>query len=349
MTVARVSRRPSGLAGLLSPVLDRLVFGRPAAVLGPLDEPVEGLPRGLLEAPTADVQGDEVVVGTLRAAGVWPVADVAQRAPVAMVPLLYDKYAMARFAETVPVATPRSWDEPPADRFPLVVKGRLGSGGQSVRVVRDQDELAAAVADLDRQGSSSLFFQEFSVGRLTVFGGVARAGRLLAGAAYRAEAATDDPLGPSAALEVVDSPGIDAGLAPLLTALGYTGFFCVDYIERADGSAALIDFNPRVFAGWLALQGAGVDLLTAYLSLFGLAAEPEPRAAPAGRRAVRADPPAADRRELGRAGGRRPTGQACPADGSSRGGTGLRARRAGPHGLPVRACGRGTGAPVIRR
>lgn len=36
----------------------------------------------------------------------------------------------------------------------------------------------------------------------------------------------------------------------------------------------MVDFNPRIFGGWLQLQSAGVDFVGAYLSTLGLAEEP---------------------------------------------------------------------------
>jgi hypothetical protein len=157
----------------------------------------------------------------------------------------------------------------------VVVKGRSGAGGKAVWVAHTSAELSSAL----REGAHAprgLFFQELVEGVLTNVGGVADRGRIVAAGCYRAHAAAHTPLGPPETIEIVRSPGIETSLPPLLEALSYSGPFCIDYIERPDGSASLIDFNPRIFGGWLALQTAGIDLLGAYLALSGLAAPPPP-------------------------------------------------------------------------
>jgi predicted ATP-grasp superfamily ATP-dependent carboligase len=48
----------------------------------------------------------------------------------------------------------------------------------------------------------------------------------------------------------------------LVTALGWNGIFEVELIRRADGSYAVIDFNPRVYGSLALSEAAGVPLAT---------------------------------------------------------------------------------------
>ena len=170
------------------------------------------------------------------------------------------------------------WRRPPAGVFPIVVKRASGSGGKQVRVAEDGPTLDAAIRDVDPDGRGGVFFQELVAGHQETFGGIAERGRLLAGATYRTYSAPSDPLGPAECLQVTDSKDVWDQSELLCRERGYTGFVCIDFIAPPAGRAALIDVNPRVFGSWLALQQSGVDLLGAYLSLFGLS--PAPSALP---------------------------------------------------------------------
>jgi hypothetical protein len=284
VAVLRVSVRPAGGIGPLERLLDRLVFGRPGHLLATHDEtPTAEVMGSLLAPPTVDVQGPEAAMAQWRRAADWPATAAAMRVPEPeAVPLLFDKHAMSSFAACHGVPVPSTWTEPPPGTFPLVVKGRLGAGGAAVEVVTDEDQLARAVAALDPSGEGTVFFEAFETGHVVTYGGVASRGRILAGAAFRTMPPPDDPLGPAERIEVVDCESISESVPRLVDALQYSGFLCVDFVVRPDGSAALIDVNPRVFGSWLALQETGVDLLSAYLSLFGCATEPPYRRAPIG-------------------------------------------------------------------
>jgi biotin carboxylase len=154
--------------------------------------------QGLLGAPSVDVQGAEDVVEPLREQLPWSSNPVAARVPDPdHVTMLFDKLAMTRFAESVPVAVPRTWETPPLDVLPLVVKGRLGAGGQAVRIARSHEEVADAVVELEAAGHGRLFFRELAEGTLTNVGGVADRGRLLVAGAYRAVAPEHDRARPA--------------------------------------------------------------------------------------------------------------------------------------------------------
>jgi hypothetical protein len=278
MRVARVSTARRGLRRLAWAVLDPLLYGPSAGRVSDQVVP-RGLVQELLAEPTVDIVAGEETMADLREDPGLPVGGPLGRVPdLERQSLLYDKLALTEFARGLGVGVPGTWSTPPADVLPLLVKARLGAGGRDVRLVTEGSELAAAVADLDPGGEGRLLFQEMFTGAVLNASGVARDGRILVSALCRVRPRDEDPFGPHrGAMEVVDDPQVGRDLATLVAALEYTGPFCVDFVRSADGRLGLIDFNPRVFGGWLPLERAGVGILDAYLSIFGLAPEPTPR------------------------------------------------------------------------
>lgn len=276
LQVVRVSPGHHDAAGPLRRFLDALVFGRAGQHRKLAPDEISDLDLGaLLSPPTVDLQGAEDVVAVLRTRhDMNTTAALSRVSAVDLVPLLYDKLAMTRFAESLDIPVPQSRTELGVPSFPLVVKRAIGSGGQAVRLARSNQQLAEVLTELSSEPGNTVFFQDFEAGEIINFGGVAREGRLLAGCLYRAARASHDLLGPAVGLEVIQDQQLEQDIVRLLAALSYTGFFCIDYIQPAEGPALLIDFNPRVFGSWLALEIAGAHLLEAYLSLFGLCPEP---------------------------------------------------------------------------
>ena len=272
VAVTHVTTRPTDFAAAVNSALRTVAFGRRRVRLP--DEHLAqhlALLKPLVADPTVDVQGPECEVSAMRHAGVWPLTSLARRVPQAIDwCVLYDKWEMSEFAKNHGIPVPEAWDVAPAGELPIVVKGRTGSGGASVHVAFEADVRDEAARRIDADNVGEVFYQRHVVGDSVPFGGVAHGGTILAGAVYRMIPAPDDPMGPAAAIELLELPSVCDGVTRLIGALGYTGFFCVDYVAPPEAPALLSDFNPRVFGGWLAMQQAGVDLLGAYLSVLGV-------------------------------------------------------------------------------
>ena len=97
--------------------------------------------------------------------------------------MLVDKWVQGEWAERAGVPTPRAWQEPVAEQYPVVVKTRVGFGGNGVRVVHDHDALAEAWADLTGPDGQPPFLQERLTPSLHT-GGVALDGEALINVAY---------------------------------------------------------------------------------------------------------------------------------------------------------------------
>ena len=279
--VSRVARRRGGLRGSLRHLLDRVVLGEWPVLLGAGEatDPSRVLSEVLSASPD-DVHASEEFMAAAFSAPGPTASDLVGRVPnEELRTILYDKLLMTRHAEDLGLSVPLTWSAPPEGRFPVMVKGRSGAGGLSVRVATDPATLDAAIEELAHGGWDEVFFQEVCPGRLINVGGVARDGEVIVSVSYAATPRADDPLGPPEWLEVVDVPRLCDELGQLVASLRYTGVFCVDYMVDDgdhDGSArlAMIDVNSRAFGAWLALQLAGADILGAYLSILGVEGEP---------------------------------------------------------------------------
>lgn len=282
LPVIRVVRPRTRMAAARR-VLDRWQFGAdPIEVAGALGD-LEV--RAALAPPTVDVQGPEAQLQELDGAlpPDSPSRQLLQRVPDSVgQDTLYDKWRMTELAMEHDLQVPQSWEQAPDGVLPLVVKGRISAGGQDVDVAHDPQELRDVVARMTRRDNGGLFYQRVFSGPVLNAGGVAKDGRLLVHAIYEASPPPDDPYGPPVLLRIIDRPDVQEQLSALIRALGYTGIFCIDYVQDEHDHAAMVDFNPRVFGGWLQLQLAGVDFIGAYQHALGLAPAPAFRPLPAG-------------------------------------------------------------------
>ncbi len=196
----------------------------------------------------------------------------------------YDKLSYTTLAAAAGVPVPPTWsnaEEVPSD-VALAVKSRVGSGGTGVRLVAGISEAAAAAAEVGR-GPKSVLYQQAIAGEVWNVGGVSRDGEILTAAAYRAAAPAGDPHGPPVEIELEDRPDLLDSAGRIVSALGYRGPFALDFVMSDDDTGYLIDFNPRIFGSWPALQAGGVDLLGFYLYSIGLARRPPKSAVQLGR------------------------------------------------------------------
>lgn len=276
--VARITGRSSSVRVRLIQRMESWVFGplRRRVVGGVLHgsqatiDPVEL--AAAVPTDAADVQMQEdLVLSALGLTG-GP-ADPARHLAAGVDPLLLvDKRLQAEHARAIGVPIPGMWDTPTATQYPVVVKTPVGFGGGGVRVVRDAAALAEAWTDFSADGVQP-FVQEF-MARGVSTGGVAVDGEALICVAYDGRPAADDPTGPSEVIVAVHSDEAVDKTATFLRSIGYTGFFCIDWVTDQQGGLRLIDFNARVFGSWVALQELGFDLAGAYVHLLGAGPRP---------------------------------------------------------------------------
>ena len=275
LPVVRVVR-PRRRWRIIRRLLDRWQFGAsPVEVTGAPGRDPRVL--DVLAPPTVDVQGPETQLGAMDELlpEDSPAKDLLRRVPDAIgQETLYDKWRMTQLAIQHGLQVPGSWTHAPPDTFPLVVKGRISAGGQDVEVVRNSQELDDALSRMQQRDNGGVFVQQVFDGPVLNAAGVAKNGVLLVHAVYEASPAPHDPFGPPVTLCVLDRPDILVELRGLIGALGYTGIFCIDYVQDTRNRIGMVDFNPRVFGGWLQLQLAGIDFIGAYRHSLDLAPTP---------------------------------------------------------------------------
>ena len=273
--VIRYTGMSGGRAQQMRVAVERAVFNQTFPLLrrdadgvdvGPLLTALDGV---------ADIQMVDAIGAVLTGTPQWAArpdlhrvhADVAETA-------IYDKWAYSTLAQAAGVAVPTMIEVP--DALPSgdwVLKGKVGSGGDRVAMVNSTEELRKVLRAW-RIGPQEAFVQQRVGGELWNVGGVAHRGEVLVSSAYRAFSSANDPEGPPVDIQIGDRPAQLEATAALVASLGYSGPFAIDFLD--DDRPYLLDFNPRFFGTWAAMQSAGVDLLGAYLSTLGRAWQPRP-------------------------------------------------------------------------
>jgi hypothetical protein len=172
-----------------------------------------------------------------------------------------------------------------ADRFgfPLVVKDRVGFGGERVAIAHDLDELAGETTPWGSR-EADLFYEEFVTGTKLNYGAVVGDAGIEQELAYRITE-WNRPVGRATEIEILDDPQLVAFGRRAVEASGCTGFVNMDVIRDGDGVDWLIDFNARAFGGSGSFMTVGIDISEGYLRVIGARTDPPVHAhAPAGAR-----------------------------------------------------------------
>ncbi len=288
--VQRVSSAPRDGWRRLMQQVDRLVYGRTRDLVVP--PPAKGGevaltdPGAVIPVGTCDIQAPDDL-SRLLLTEVPGAAEIMDRARATFPAVdLFDKAAMSGVARSLGVPVPEEFPLPGPVRFPVVVKSVVGSGGDRVRVVHDDRELERAVAELGQLSDTPVTVQAYHSAGQFVVGAVAKDGHFLVVAAYATEPSAHDPNGPSSVVVTVDHPEAVAASEAIAGAIGANGFVCLDFVVGQDGTAYFIDFNPRCFGSWPALQELGVDFLGAYRHVLDAGPAPQQVVLAAGQRSA---------------------------------------------------------------
>jgi predicted ATP-grasp superfamily ATP-dependent carboligase len=158
-----------------------------------------------------------------------------------------------------------------AHAYPIVLKRNHSSAGEGVAIVASHPQLAAAFERLarpDRSGwtdaeTGTLLIQALIDGDVHYENTAAWNGRRIGGfAVHRLEYA--DVKGPAAVIRCYRSDEIGDFSSKLVRGFVMTGLFATEYIvERATGSAYLLEVNRRMTPGFHVGSRIGVDLCVA--------------------------------------------------------------------------------------
>ncbi len=279
--VRRVTVPPRDLAHRAMALLERLVYGRTFSLVQPSRG--AGAPATVDTAAVMAVLGHDTIDLQAQDDLAYALLDTPDHDHSAMnrggtrdtTRPLYDKAVMQALAESIGVAVPKLYTDADEIEYPVVVKAPIGFGGNRVRVVRDAHELAATRAELKAMIGRDPLIQAYHNGGQINVGAVAANGKVLVAVAYLTRPSANDPLGPPSACVALDRADVICDSAALLGTLSYTGFACLNFITDEQDQPHLIDFNPRAFGSWPALQSLGADFLGAYLHAIGLGPPPQ--------------------------------------------------------------------------
>jgi predicted ATP-grasp superfamily ATP-dependent carboligase len=130
--------------------------------------------------------------------------------------------------------------------FPIMLKTAIGSAGNGVQRIDKPEDLPEAYDTFKHR--TPLVIQEFVVGQIGSTQMMFDRGRPICWVpAYKA-VCFPEPFGPSCVRELLDQQGVDA-MKPIVANVGrmtnFHGMCGIDWIRRADGSFAILEFNPR--------------------------------------------------------------------------------------------------------
>ncbi len=257
---------------IASRIVSALLFDRHVVVAsGRLVATLQGVLRSEC---VADIQFVEALSGpigdALRCLG-GEMADAAEGRLAAM-----DKVSLSRRLAAsgvrVPAIVPMTDMSVPtvahALGFPVVVKPRVGSSGDQIRIAHDLPALERAVTACGEH-PERYFFEQYVDGEKYNYGAAASAAGIEQELTYRVTA-WRQPTGAASEIETVNDGQLAAFGRRTLEIVGCSGLINIDVVRDHLGLDWLIDFNPRVFGGSASFLGAGLDISEGYLKAIGL-------------------------------------------------------------------------------
>jgi predicted ATP-grasp superfamily ATP-dependent carboligase len=194
-----------------------------------------------------------------------------------VVALVTDKRAVGEVATTAGLTIPPTREIGPTDLdggvdLPAVVKPvrtkTFTSEGVEYGRVSRVNELGELRRLAESLPGARWLVQPFVEGTLVAVAGVAWEGELVCALHQMTLRTAPADCGASAYVLTVRRDGaLEAAVARLLAAIGWSGIFQVQFIRADDGVHYLIDFNPRMYGSLALATAAGVNLPAIWLDL----------------------------------------------------------------------------------
>jgi hypothetical protein len=262
-------------------LIDRLAYTRAIYLDGP--DALATLGSLLAEDNVVDVQFTEYIAEPL---GRGDVADLPGTVgpTVAAHSALLDKFVVGELATERGVRNPAKLA---ADRvsleeaiealgLPLVVKARIGAGGDMVRIARSAADAQRALSEFSPD-LSDLFFEQMIDGEVVGYSAaVSGDGAMLDAATYVVERAAGSTGAPEM-IQIIDEPEVLALGRHTIEKLGLTGLVQMDIIRDGQGRAWLLDLNLRAWGSMFSTKAIGLDFAAAYLYNVGIRTEQPPQ------------------------------------------------------------------------
>jgi hypothetical protein len=153
--------------------------------------------------------------------------------------------------------------------LPLVVKAKVGAGGDRVRIVGTQAELDAALIELDSD-PTELFYEQYIDGEYIDYSAIVGPTGPVQEVATRS---VDGTIYPPSSIEIVDEPELLTFGRHIVEKLEFTGIVHMDTVKDSDGRYWLLDLNLRCWGSMFSCRRAGVDFGAGYLYATGLSTD----------------------------------------------------------------------------
>lgn len=194
--------------------------------------------------------------------------------------LVDDKGRLMRLAAEIGIPTPRTWFPASADQlsaeasgyaYPVLLKPRVSAGGFGILYARDPSQLLEGAkrlegfrrVSLDHEPFESTLpvVQEFIPGRSITAQAYCEKGVVLALYVSESLRRHPTPFGPSVAYRAVDPMLVKEPVERFVKHFNWTGPVILAFmIDPRDGTAKLIEVNPRVGGTIESAVDAGIDI-----------------------------------------------------------------------------------------
>lgn len=198
-----------------------------------------------------------------------------------------DKYTVAQQLHAAGIPAPRTQGVEGTDAddlvaafgLPLVVKDRVGSGGEGVRIVHHREDFEPALQALGGE-LAHLYVEQYLPGETLCWAAAVVDGAARQGVVYRTRQGHEAE-GPSTVIEVVADDEVMQLGCRVARLVGGAGLLNLDLVRDAAGSPRVVDVNVRAWHSVVALSRLGADYPRAYLQGLGLQpSTPDPRVHP---------------------------------------------------------------------
>jgi hypothetical protein len=264
-------------------VASRLLFDRYAILRDVSDD--GALKEILAEENVVDIQFAESLGDLVRDNADLLRPEVAEQVRRRLT--VVDKFTASRLFNDAGVRTPAVVpvaETSPAEiaerfGFPVVVKERVGYGGERVSIARDLEALEAAASGWGA-GPKSLFYEQYVDGTKLDYAAAVSPTGIEQELSYRVTR-WQQPVGRASEVETIEDAQLVAFGRRALDFVGCTGLVNMDVIRDQHGLDWLIDFNARAFGGSGSFLAAGIDTCEGYLRAIGQRSAPPERTSPA--------------------------------------------------------------------
>ncbi len=162
--------------------------------------------------------------------------------------------------------------------FPVVLKARVGSSGDQIRIVHDLPALHRVAATWGEH-PERYFCEQYVDGEKYNYGAAVGECGIEQELTYWVSA-WRQPTGSASQIETVADGQLAALGRRALEVVGCTGLVNIDVIRDREGVDWLIDFNARAFGGAASFLCAGLDISEGYLRAIGQSQSPPARRSP---------------------------------------------------------------------